>query len=91
MSTGLALGCEITRLTRFDRKNYFYPDLPKSLSDFAALMRPSARARGIAVTTDGGEEKDIRLHEIHGRGLGRSWCRSLDGIHTVRLQPPACR
>ncbi len=27
---GLALGCKISRLTRFDRKNYFYPDLPKA-------------------------------------------------------------
>lgn len=64
MSTGLALGCEVTRLTRFDRKNYFYPDLPKAYQ-ISQLYAPICTGGGIAVTTDGGEEKYIRLHEIH--------------------------
>ena len=64
MSTGLALGCEITRLTRFDRKNYFYPDRPKAYQ-ISQLYAPICTGGGIAVTTDGGEEKYIRLHEIH--------------------------
>lgn len=64
MSTGLALGCKITRLTRFDRKNYFYPDLPKAYQ-ISQLYAPICTGGGIAVTTDGGEGKYIRLHEIH--------------------------
>lgn len=80
MSTGLALGCEITRLTRFDRKNYFYPDLPKAYQ-ISQLYAPICTGGGIAVTTDGGEEKYIRLHEIHmeedaGKLVHDSWTES---------------
>ena len=30
VAAGLATNCEITRYNKFDRKNYFYPDLPKA-------------------------------------------------------------
>src|SRR5690606_11606143 len=30
MLTGLMLGCRIARYSKFDRKSYFYPDMPKN-------------------------------------------------------------
>lgn len=64
VAAGLATNCEITRYNKFDRKNYFYPDLPKAYQ-ISQLYAPICTGGGIAVTTDGGEEKYIRLHEIH--------------------------
>ena len=60
---GLALKCEITRRNRFDRKNYFYPDLPKAYQ-VSQLYLPIARNGRVAISTEGGE-KEIRIHELH--------------------------
>ncbi|MBR4211884.1 MAG: Asp-tRNA(Asn)/Glu-tRNA(Gln) amidotransferase subunit GatB [Oscillibacter sp.] len=56
---GLALHCTIDRETRFDRKNYFYPDLPKAYQ-ISQLYRPIARNGYVDI---GG--KRIRIHEMH--------------------------
>ena len=56
---GLALHCTIDRETRFDRKNYFYPDLPKAYQ-ISQLYRPIARNGYVDI--DG---KRIRIHEMH--------------------------
>ena len=56
---GLALHCEIDCETRFDRKNYFYPDLPKAYQ-ISQLYRPIARNGYVDI---GG--KRIRIHEMH--------------------------
>ncbi len=60
---GLALGCEITRHARFDRKNYFYPDLPKAYQ-ISQLYEPICR-NGLVDIEVGGKHRQIRIHEIH--------------------------
>ena len=61
--TGLALNCEITRLTRFDRKNYFYPDLPKAYQ-ISQLYLPVGRNGYLEITADNVSKK-IGIHELH--------------------------
>lgn len=63
MRAGLALNCEITRSNRFDRKNYFYPDLPKAYQ-ISQLYMPICKNGGINVTING-KQKSISIREIH--------------------------
>ncbi len=59
VKAGVALNCEITRYNKFDRKNYFYPDLPKAYQ-ISQLYLPFAKNGKVDI---GG--KTIRIHEIH--------------------------
>jgi aspartyl-tRNA(Asn)/glutamyl-tRNA(Gln) amidotransferase subunit B len=59
LKAGVALNCEITRYNKFDRKNYFYPDLPKAYQ-ISQLHLPFARNGFVDI-----ESKKIRIHEIH--------------------------
>ena len=61
---GLALNCDITRYHKFDRKNYFYPDLPKAYQ-ISQLYLPIATNGKVPIRLPGGEEKIIRIHEMH--------------------------
>ena len=64
VKVGLALDGEITRSCRFDRKNYFYPDLPKAYQ-ISQLYLPIVRNGRLPITTESGGEKTIRIHELH--------------------------
>ena len=60
---GLATNCEIARNTQFDRKNYFYPDLPKAYQ-VSQLYLPICRS-GYVNIPGTGEKKRIGIREIH--------------------------
>ncbi len=62
---GLAFGCKISLFTKFDRKNYFYPDLPKGyqISQFDKPIASNGKVRfQIKGETD---ERSINLTRIH--------------------------
>ncbi len=63
ISAGLATNCEITRYNKFDRKNYFYPDLPKAYQ-VSQLYLPICRNGKVEIEVNG-EKKHIGIHEIH--------------------------
>lgn len=60
---GLACHCEISRLNIFDRKNYFYPDLPKGYQ-LTQDRTPICKGGYITINTKKGES-NLQLNRIH--------------------------
>ncbi len=63
LKTGIALNCEINRCNQFDRKNYFYPDLPKAYQ-ISQLHLPLCRNGTLPITT-GECQKTIHITQLH--------------------------
>ncbi len=61
--TGLALGAAINRFSRFDRKNYFYADLPQGYQ-ISQLYQPIVGEGTLSIETSAGE-KTIGIERIH--------------------------
>lgn len=61
---GLALNCDITKKTRMDRKNYFYPDCPKDYQITQDEL-PLCREGFIEIDKENGENKKIGIERIH--------------------------
>ena len=63
MAIGLATNCRITRVCKFDRKNYFYPDNPQNYQ-ISQLYLPIARDGYVEIEA-GDTKKKVRIHEMH--------------------------
>lgn len=64
VKAGKALNAKIAKLSRFDRKHYFYPDLPKGYQT-TQMYHPIIEAGFIDVPLEGGESIRVRIHHAH--------------------------
>ena len=63
MAVGLALNCKIHQYSKFDRKNYFYPDNPQNYQ-ISQLYLPICYEGFVEIETAAGAKR-IGIHEIH--------------------------
>jgi len=75
--TGLALGCTIHRWSRFDRKNYFYADLPAGYQ-ISQYAHPIIGEGALEVTLEDGSVRTIGIERIH---LEQDAGKSIHDLH----------
>ena len=63
IKAGYVMNCDISRFTKWDRKNYFYPDLPKAYQ-ISQMPRPVCLSGSVNINVNG-EDKIIRINRIH--------------------------
>lgn len=70
LKVGIALGSELATYTEFDRKNYFYPDIPKGyqISQYEFPLVKGGTLRGVNITRVHLEEDTAR--SLHDQGEG---------------------
>ena len=82
---GLGIGAEIGKVSVFDRKNYFYPDLPKGYQ-VTQLDYPTVGKGSLVITMDDGSEKTIGITRAHiEENAGKSLHEDFSGMSGIDL------
>jgi len=64
IKAGKALNSSIARISRFDRKHYFYPDLPKGYQT-TQMYQPIIGPGVVNISLEDGKSVDVRIHHAH--------------------------
>ena len=72
--TGLALGAKINLRSVFDRKNYFYPDLPQGYQ-ISQFSQPIVGRGTVRVDLPGGGVREVGCGDVFRRVVGRAQLR----------------
>ncbi len=64
IKAGKALNADVARVSRFDRKHYFYPDLPKGYQT-SQMYQPIILAGYVDAPLENGETVRVRVHHAH--------------------------
>ncbi|MFC3283556.1 Asp-tRNA(Asn)/Glu-tRNA(Gln) amidotransferase subunit GatB [Litchfieldella rifensis] len=82
---GLAINAEIPEVSVFDRKNYFYPDLPKGYQT-SQMYHPIVGPGEVEITLEDGSTKRIRVHHAHlEEDAGKSLHEDFHGMTGIDL------
>ncbi|MFI2812660.1 Asp-tRNA(Asn)/Glu-tRNA(Gln) amidotransferase subunit GatB [Microbulbifer sp. JSM ZJ756] len=82
---GLAMNAEIGRRSIFERKNYFYPDLPKGYQT-TQLAEPIVGPGEIEIHLEDGSSRKVRLHHAHlEEDAGKSLHEDFHGMSGIDL------
>ncbi|ALM52944.1 Asp-tRNA(Asn)/Glu-tRNA(Gln) amidotransferase subunit GatB [Halomonas huangheensis] len=82
---GLGINAEIPEVSVFDRKNYFYPDLPKGYQT-SQMYDPIVGRGEVEVLLDDGSAKVIRVHHAHlEEDAGKSLHEDFHGMTGIDL------
>ena len=87
VTAGLALNCTIANLSKFDRKQYLYPDLPKGYQ-ISQFDSPLCHGGSLEAQLPNGETKRFGVTRVHMEEDTGKLCSSLTNCHASAVHEP---